>query len=134
MTPTPEEHQVRVDVVLRIKEVILKIWPHALVQIFGSFQTGLYLPTRYYFAKLSITFHSVPCLTSPICCSDIDLVVLGKWDDLPLRTLEKALLEKGIADPSSLKVLDKASVSAFQDISLCFYNLMIVIFLSCRCQ
>ncbi len=43
--------------------------------------------------------------------SDIDLVVLGKWDVLPLRTLEKALLERGIADPKSLKVLDKASVS-----------------------
>lgn len=37
-------------------------------------------------------------------------MVLGKWDTLPLRTLEKALLEKGIADPGTLKVLDKASV------------------------
>jgi len=87
MSPTPEEHQVRVDVVRRIKDVIMKIWPHASVHIFGSFHTGLYLPT-----------------------SDIDLVVLGKWDVLPLRTLEKALLEKGIADPNTLKVLDKASV------------------------
>jgi len=87
MSPTPEEHQVRIDVVRRIKDVILKIWPHASVHIFGSFHTGLYLPT-----------------------SDIDLVVLGKWDVLPLRTLEKALLEKGIADPNTLKVLDKASV------------------------
>ena len=43
--------------------------------------------------------------------SDIDLVVLGKWDVLPLRTLEKVLLEKGIADRNTLKVLDKASVS-----------------------
>lgn len=73
--------------VRRIKDVIMKIWPHASVHIFGSFHTGLYLPT-----------------------SDIDLVVLGKWDVLPLRTLEKALLEKGIADPNTLKVLDKASV------------------------
>merc|ERR1712071_701178 len=87
MSPTPEEHQVRVDVVRRIKDVIMKIRPHASVHIFGSFHTGLYLPT-----------------------SDIDLVVLGKWDVLPLRTLEKALLEKGIADPNTLKVLDKASV------------------------
>ena len=45
--------------------------------------------------------------------SDIDLVVVGKWDVLPLRTLEKALLERGIADPKSLKVLDKASVSFY---------------------
>ncbi|XP_057368151.1 terminal nucleotidyltransferase 4B-like [Daphnia carinata] len=87
MTPTPQEHQVRLAVVHRIIDVIMKIWPHASVQIFGSFHTGLYLPT-----------------------SDIDLVVLGKWDVLPLRTLEKVLLEKGIADRNTLKVLDKASV------------------------
>ena len=43
--------------------------------------------------------------------SDIDLVVFDKWDALPLRTLEKALLDKGIADPETVKVLDKASVS-----------------------
>lgn len=43
--------------------------------------------------------------------SDIDLVVLGKWDVLPLRTLERVLREKGIADPATIKVLDKASVS-----------------------
>lgn len=59
--------------------------------------------------------------------SDIDLVVLGKWDVLPLRTLEKALLEKGIADPSTLKVLDKASVSYFllftSILGISYYNL-----------
>ena len=43
--------------------------------------------------------------------SDIDLVVLGKWDTLPLRTLEKALLDNKIAEQSTLKVLDRASVS-----------------------
>ena len=46
-------------------------------------------------------------------CSDIDLVVIGKWEALPLRTLEKALLDHKIAEPSSLKVLDRASVSYF---------------------
>jgi len=52
------------------------------------------------------------CIVFVFCfSSDIDLVVLGKWDVLPLRTLEKALLEKGIADPNTLKVLDKASVN-----------------------
>lgn len=43
--------------------------------------------------------------------SDIDLVVIGKWETLPLYTLERALLDNDIADPKSLKVLDKASVS-----------------------
>ncbi len=43
-------------------------------------------------------------------CSDIDVVVVGKWKQLPLWTLEKALRERGIADESSIKVLDRASV------------------------
>ncbi|CAL8086896.1 unnamed protein product [Orchesella dallaii] len=87
MSPTPEEHHLRLRVVHRIKEVISGLWPEAIVEIFGSFRTGLYLPT-----------------------SDIDLVVIGKWDTLPLRTLETELVEKGISDPSSIKVLDRASV------------------------
>lgn len=87
MSPRPEEHQMRVNVVKRIEEVILSLWPQAKVEIFGSFRTGLYLPT-----------------------SDIDLVVIGKWDNLPLWTLEKALLANNIADLQSIKVLDKASV------------------------
>ena len=44
--PTPEEHYMRLDVVHRIEECIQKIWPAATLHIFGSFKTGLYLPTR----------------------------------------------------------------------------------------
>ncbi|KAJ8303352.1 hypothetical protein KUTeg_019748 [Tegillarca granosa] len=87
MSPTPEEAAMRTEVVDRIKVVVKELWPEAEVMIFGSFKTGLYLPT-----------------------SDIDLVVSGKWDSLPLHTLEKALVDKGFADPLSVKVLDKASV------------------------
>ena len=43
--------------------------------------------------------------------SDIDLVVFGKWESLPLWTLEKELLNKEICDRDNIKVLDKASVS-----------------------
>ena len=43
--------------------------------------------------------------------SDIDLVVFGKWEKLPLFTLEKALVQNEIADAATVKVLDKASVS-----------------------
>ncbi|KAM6980568.1 terminal nucleotidyltransferase 4B [Aplochiton taeniatus] len=57
------------------------------VQVFGSFSTGLYLPT-----------------------SDIDLVVFGKWETLPLWTLEEALRKRSVADENSIKVLDKATV------------------------
>ncbi|RXG51280.1 Non-canonical poly(A) RNA polymerase PAPD5 [Armadillidium vulgare] len=87
MCPTEEEHYMRTRVVERIEKVIVDLWPEAKVEIFGSFRTGLYLPT-----------------------SDIDLVVLGQWETLPLHTLKKALLDQNIAEPSSLKVLDRASV------------------------
>ncbi|KAK7887191.1 hypothetical protein WMY93_026812 [Mugilogobius chulae] len=61
--------------------------PEEEVEIFGSFSTGLYLPT-----------------------SDIDLVVFGKWDHPPLQELEQALKQHNVAGPYSIKVLDKASV------------------------
>lgn len=87
MIPTATEHALRVQVVSRIESVVLSLWPSARVEVFGSFRTGLYLPT-----------------------SDIDLVVLGNWEKLPLRTLENELVAHGIAEPMSVRVLDKASV------------------------
>uniref|UniRef100_A0A7N8XG06 polynucleotide adenylyltransferase n=1 Tax=Mastacembelus armatus TaxID=205130 RepID=A0A7N8XG06_9TELE len=87
ISPWPEEEKMRLEVVDRIKEVIHDLWPSAEVQVFGSFSTGLYLPT-----------------------SDIDLVVFGKWETLPLWTLEEALRKRNVADENSIKVLDKATV------------------------
>ncbi|XP_034257119.1 terminal nucleotidyltransferase 4B-like isoform X2 [Thrips palmi] len=92
ISPTPEETYVRNMVVTKMKKLIKELWPAARLQIFGSFRTGLYLPT-----------------------SDIDLVVIGKWnvnnyERLPLRTLEQAIYQHNLAEPGSVKVLDKASV------------------------
>lgn len=87
MSPRPEEAAMRKEVVNRIETVIKELWPTADVQIFGSFSTGLYLPT-----------------------SDIDLVVFGKWDRPPLQDLEQALRKHNVAEPFSIKVLDKATV------------------------
>lgn len=87
MRPRPEEHCMRTDVVNRISRVVNEVWPQAKVDFFGSFRTGLYLPT-----------------------SDIDMVVVGKWESIPLFTLEKKLLESGYVDETTIKVLDKASV------------------------
>ena len=56
--------------------------------------------TSFYFATVNFL----------LCFSDIDLVVLGEWKQLPLFTLERALLEKGITNRDNIKVLDKASV------------------------
>ncbi|XP_023668638.2 terminal nucleotidyltransferase 4A-like [Paramormyrops kingsleyae] len=87
MTACPEEAAMRKEVVNRIETVIKDLWPSADVQIFGSFSTGLYLPT-----------------------SDIDLVVFGKWERPPLQQLEQALRRHSVAEPHSIKVLDKATV------------------------
>ncbi|XP_067281746.1 terminal nucleotidyltransferase 4A isoform X4 [Pseudorasbora parva] len=87
MSPRPEEATMRQEVVDRIETVIKELWPTADVQIFGSFSTGLFLPT-----------------------SDIDLVVFGKWEKPPLQQLEQALRKHSVAEPYSIKVLDKATV------------------------
>ncbi|XP_025115205.1 non-canonical poly(A) RNA polymerase PAPD5-like isoform X2 [Pomacea canaliculata] len=87
MSPQPEEARMRNEVVGRIEAVIKELWPEAKVEIFGSFRTDLYLPT-----------------------SDIDLVVFGQWKNLPLWTLQDALLKRKIVENEKIKVLDKASV------------------------
>ncbi|XP_050991962.1 terminal nucleotidyltransferase 4A [Labeo rohita] len=87
MSPRPEETTMRQEVVDRIESVIKELWPTADVQIFGSFSTGLFLPT-----------------------SDIDLVVFGKWEKPPLQQLEQALRKHNVAEPYTIKVLDKATV------------------------
>lgn len=46
MCPSPEEHFLRLKVVRRIEQVICSLWPDSKVEVFGSFRTGLYLPTR----------------------------------------------------------------------------------------
>lgn len=45
MVPTTTEHALRVQVVARIEAIVLNLWPAARVEMFGSFRTGLYLPT-----------------------------------------------------------------------------------------
>merc|ERR1719219_11073 len=85
MIPTVEEHHARLSVVDRVRKSVKEIYPHARVEIFGSFRTGLYLPT-----------------------SDIDLVIVGKWPQLPFGDLSDALHH--LAKPGSLKVLEKAAV------------------------
>ena len=50
------------------------------------------------------------CKLLYVVLSDIDIVVFGAWESLPLRTLEKLLIDNKVADPESVKVLDKAKV------------------------
>lgn len=53
---------------------------------------------------------SARCMSEYVVCDIGFFSVSGKWSDLPLRTLEKEFLDKDIADESTIKVLDKASV------------------------
>jgi len=87
VSPKPEDHQMRLNVVDRITGCIMKIWPQAKVYTFGSFRTGLYIPS-----------------------SDVDLVVFGKWEVIPLRTLETEIEKNYLARDSSIKVIDTAKV------------------------
>lgn len=87
MKPRPSEVRMRTDVIGRVKAVIHSLWPLAKVEPFGSFVTGLYLPT-----------------------SDIDLVVFGRWPVIPLFSLEEALLKHDIAVEGTILTLDKTTV------------------------
>ena len=87
--PRPSEERMRNDVVSRVTAIIHSLWPLARVETFGSFLTGLYLPT-----------------------SDIDLAVFGQWECSfpPLFSLEEAFESQDIAIDGTLLVLDNASV------------------------
>ena len=86
--PRPQEILFRHEVVDRVRNIVLQVWPGAKVQLFGSVKTELFLPT-----------------------SDIDIVVYGEWQSLPpVFTLESVLQRTNIAEPDSIRVIDKARV------------------------
>lgn len=97
LSPTPAESAARSLVVKKCDTVVRKLFPGKKVESFGSFETGLYLPT-----------------------SDIDLVVISADGTLesseddqirpPLRKLARALIKAGIADSRSVQVISKARV------------------------
>lgn len=87
MKPRPSEVRMRADVITRVTHIITNRWPHATVSVFGSVWNSLYLPT-----------------------SDIDLVVLGQWNQLPLFSLEEDFLTADIALEGSILVLDKTTI------------------------
>ncbi|KAG6542519.1 hypothetical protein Mapa_015989 [Marchantia paleacea] len=88
VTPTEREQKIRDDAVQRVREVVLSIWPSCQVKVFGSFATGLYLPT-----------------------SDVDVVILESGCQVPqdgLKALAKALNRKNLV--KNLQVIGKARV------------------------
>ncbi|OVA14928.1 PAP/25A-associated [Macleaya cordata] len=88
LSPTPEEQASRNTAVDSVFDVIKYIWPHCNVEVFGSFKTGLYLPT-----------------------SDIDVVILDskvRTPQIGLQALSRALSQRGIA--KKIQVIAKARV------------------------
>uniref|UniRef100_A0A1D1YHE9 polynucleotide adenylyltransferase n=1 Tax=Anthurium amnicola TaxID=1678845 RepID=A0A1D1YHE9_9ARAE len=88
ISPTSEEQLIRDTAVRRVFEVIKYIWPHCNVEVFGSFRTGLYLPT-----------------------SDIDVVILDskvKTPQMGLRALSRAISQKSVG--KKIQVIAKARV------------------------
>ncbi|KAK6934257.1 polymerase, nucleotidyl transferase domain [Dillenia turbinata] len=77
LSPPPEELASRNSAVERVFDVIKYIWPYCKVEVFGSFKTGLYLPS-----------------------SDIDVVILNSNINTPqkgLQALSRALSQRSIA-------------------------------------
>ncbi|KAL9403627.1 hypothetical protein Peur_000599 [Populus x canadensis] len=88
LSPTQEEQASRAEAVRCVFDVIKYIWPNCKVEVFGSFRTGLYLPT-----------------------SDIDVVILGsglKSPQIGLNALSRALSQKGVA--KKIQVIARARV------------------------
>ncbi|MCD7464276.1 hypothetical protein HAX54_052376 [Datura stramonium] len=88
LSPTPEEQASRNEAIERVFNVIRYIWPNCQPEVFGSFKTGLYLPT-----------------------SDVDLVILRseiRSPQIGLQALSRALSQKGVA--KKIQVISKARV------------------------
>ncbi|TKW15988.1 hypothetical protein SEVIR_5G269400v4 [Setaria viridis] len=88
ISPSTEEQSSRTAAVQAVSDVVKHIWPQCKVEVFGSFRTGLYLPT-----------------------SDIDVVIFDsrvKTPQVGLYALAKALSQKGVA--KKIQVIAKARV------------------------
>lgn len=88
VAPTEAEQQMRDVAVQRVSAVVKSIWPSCQVKVFGSFATGLYLPT-----------------------SDVDVVVLDSGCQViqdGLKAISKALRRDNVG--ISIQVIAKARV------------------------
>ncbi|XP_015936717.1 uncharacterized protein LOC107462614 [Arachis duranensis] len=88
LSPTSEEKAARDTAIESVFDVIKHIWPHCQVEVFGSYRTGLYLPT-----------------------SDIDVVILKSGlpnPQLGLNALSRALSQRSMA--KKIQVIGKARV------------------------
>ncbi|KAI3815004.1 hypothetical protein L1987_14654 [Smallanthus sonchifolius] len=88
LSPTAEEQVSRNTAVESVSDVIKYIWPNCKVEVFGSFKTGLFLPS-----------------------SDVDMVILEsriRTPQMGLYALSRALSQRGVA--KKIQVIAKARV------------------------
>ncbi|KAF5776975.1 putative polynucleotide adenylyltransferase [Helianthus annuus] len=88
LSPTAEEQVSRNAAVESVSDVIKYIWHDCKIEVFGSFKTGLFLPS-----------------------SDVDMVILEsrmKTPQMGLYALSKALSQRGVA--KKIQVIAKARV------------------------
>ena len=93
--PTAAEAASRAEAVARVRAVVSSIWPGARLEVFGSFATGLYLPT-----------------------SDIDAVILDSACSSPadgLRALALALTRRGLGTKVALIAKARIPIVKFEE-------------------
>lgn len=93
--PTAGEASSRAAAVQRVRDVVTSIWPGARLEVFGSFATGLYLPT-----------------------SDIDAVILDSACAAPaegLRALALALTRRGLGAKVALIAKARIPIVKFEE-------------------
>lgn len=99
--PRPNEHAMRQIVVERVTTAVRSVWPNATVEVFGSFDTKMYLPS-----------------------SDIDLVVFEPTARPPmcLEPLARAMKDLGLVH--SLEIISTARVPIIKSVdSLTLFRL-----------
>lgn len=98
VSPTEEERFARSEAIRRLEEIVLKIWPTASVLPFGSYDSGLFLPSSDLDIVIMLTTDSG------------EKVVIDELAKPPLRRLARALRKSGIVLEDSLQVIDKARI------------------------
>lgn len=95
LTPSSEEQLLRQAAISRIEEIVKRIWPTANLQVFGSFATGLYLPT-----------------------SDVDVVILNSGCGdvaLGLKALASALSRQGLGNSFQIILKARVPIAKFRE-------------------
>lgn len=105
LSPTEAEATARNQLIQQVDAVVRRIFPECHVKCFGSFETGLYLPTSD--IDLVIVNHHPPGSRQNATSSAPDDESIVRP---PLRRLARALEKAGLAESHSMQVIARARV------------------------